>query len=327
MPRRWRARSRTGSSTKSPSELSSSSPTGVSSDTGSERDALDLAHPVGRELDLRRDLVDGRLASELLQHLALDAQHLVHRLDHVHRDADGARLVGDRARDGLADPPRRVGGELEALRVVELLDRTDQPEVALLHEVEQRHAPPDVALGDRHDEAQVGLGELLLGELAVGCHGLQRRLRSRRTAALRLVLEPLGGVQPGLDALGERHLLLGGEQRDLADLLEVHADRVEAAALGALGGERGHARVDALGVAHSAPGRGTGATDRLALHDAGAIGAARRHAPARVRLRDGCSSMISSMTSKPLAWMRSKIASARRCRARVRATPRRSHRS
>ena len=48
----------------------------------------------------------------------------------------------------------------------------------------------------------------------------------------RFAVERLGRVQPGLDALGERDFLLGREQRDLADLLEVHAHRVEAAALG-----------------------------------------------------------------------------------------------
>ena len=173
-----------------------------------QRDALDLAHTVGRELDLRRDLLDRRLAAELLQHLALHAQHLVHRLDHVHRDADGARLVGDRTGDGLADPPRGVGGELEALRVVELLDRTDQAEVALLDEVEQRHAAADVALGDRHDEAQVRLGELLLGELAVGATACEAGAL-RRSTSVGCVVEPLGGVQPGLDPLGERDFLLG----------------------------------------------------------------------------------------------------------------------
>ena len=134
----------------------------------------------GVMLDLVRDLLDRRLASELLEHLALDPQHLVHRLDHVHRDADRAGLVGDRAGDRLTDPPRRVGRELEALRVVELLDRPDQAEVALLHEVEQRHAAADVALGDRHDETQVGLGELPLGELAVDGDGLEAGALLRR---------------------------------------------------------------------------------------------------------------------------------------------------
>ena len=75
------------------------------------------------------------------------------------------RLVGDAPADRLADPPRGVGGELEALAVVELLHRPHQPEVALLDEVEQRHPGALVALGDRHDEAQVGLDEGAAGRL------------------------------------------------------------------------------------------------------------------------------------------------------------------
>ena len=45
------------------------------------------------------------------------------------------------------------------------------------------------------------------------------------------------GVQAGLDALGELDLLLGVEQRDLADLLQVRADRVRGGGeLGVLAG-------------------------------------------------------------------------------------------
>ena len=115
-------------------------------------------------------------------------------LDHVGRHADGARLVGQGARDRLADPPGGVGRELVAPAVVELLDRADEAQVALLDEVEQRQPAAHVALGDRDHEAQVGLGEL-----ALGLH----------VAAL--------------DALGQRDFLYGREQRHLADLLEVHA--------------------------------------------------------------------------------------------------------
>jgi hypothetical protein len=56
----------------------------------------------------------------------------------VHRDADRARLVGDRARDRLADPPRGVGGELVAAAVFELVHRLHQADVALLDQVEER---------------------------------------------------------------------------------------------------------------------------------------------------------------------------------------------
>ena len=39
-------------------------------------------------------------------------------------------------------------------------------------------------------------------------------------------------VQAGFDALGERDFLLGGEERNFADLLQVHPNRIEAAAFG-----------------------------------------------------------------------------------------------
>ena len=56
---------------------------------------------------------------------------------------------------GLADPPGRVRRELVAQLVVELLDRADQAEVALLDQVEQRDAGLRVVPRDRHHEAQV----------------------------------------------------------------------------------------------------------------------------------------------------------------------------
>src|SRR5437588_842304 len=56
----------------------------------------------------------------------------------VDGQADGAARVGDAPGDGLADPPRGVGGELEALAPVELLDGVHQAQVPLLDEVEER---------------------------------------------------------------------------------------------------------------------------------------------------------------------------------------------
>ena len=120
-------------------------------------DLEDLAHLLGRRAHLARDLFGGGLAAQVLEELALHADELVDLLDHVHRHADGARLVGDGPGDRLADPPGGVGRELVALAVVELLDGADEAEVALLDEVEERQAATDVALGDRDDETQVGL--------------------------------------------------------------------------------------------------------------------------------------------------------------------------
>jgi hypothetical protein len=95
----------------------------------------------------------------------LHPHQLVDRLDHVHRDADGAGLVGDGAGDGLADPPGGVGAELVAAAVLELLDRLHQAHVALLDQVEEGEAAVGVFLGDGDHEAQVGLDHLGLGRL------------------------------------------------------------------------------------------------------------------------------------------------------------------
>ena len=81
----------------------------------------------------------------------------------VRRDPDRPGAVLDAALDRLADPEGRVGGELVALAPVELLGGADQPEDALLDEVEQRQVVGRVLLGERDDQAQVRVDQPLLG--------------------------------------------------------------------------------------------------------------------------------------------------------------------
>ena len=148
--------------TKSPSSDSSSSPIGFSSEIGSCA-MRRISRTSSVVISSSSAISSGqRLAAEALHELALDVHDLVELLDHVHRDADRARLVGDRARHGLPDPPGRVGRELVALAVVELLDGADQAERAFLDQVEEGEAAAEVALGDRDDEAEVGLDHLRL---------------------------------------------------------------------------------------------------------------------------------------------------------------------
>ena len=213
---------------KSPSWESPSSPMVWSSEIGLPGVLLDLQHLLRGDVHLLGELLGGGLAPEVLEQLTLDAAELVDHLDHVHGDADRAGLVGHRAGDRLADPPRRVGGELVALRVVELLDRADQAQVALLDQVQERHAAPGVALGQRDDQPQVRLEQVVLGALAVADDPLEVAPHLRRDLLARVdrPAQPLGGVEAGLDPLGELDLLLRVEQRHLADLLEVRADRV-----------------------------------------------------------------------------------------------------
>ncbi len=109
------------------------------------------------------DLVGRRLAAQFLDEEAADARELVDRLDHVDRDADRARLVGDGARDRLPDPPCGVGRELVAALVLELVHGAHQADVALLDQVQELQAAVRVLLRDGDDEAQVGLDDLHLG--------------------------------------------------------------------------------------------------------------------------------------------------------------------
>jgi hypothetical protein len=81
----------------------------------------------------------------------------------VDRQAHDARLVGQRAGDRLLDPQRRVGGELEALAPIELLGGTDQADSPLLDQVHEGQAEAAIALGDRHDEAEIRLDHVLFG--------------------------------------------------------------------------------------------------------------------------------------------------------------------
>src|SRR5579871_97725 len=146
-------------------------------------DAPDLLR---RELHPRRDLLRGRLAPDLLHQRARDPNELVDGLDHVDGDANRPRLIRDGARDRLPDPPGGVRRELVPPLVLELVDRAHEPDVSLLDEVEELEPAMDVALGDRDDQAEVRLDQLLLGRACapLGCaHGLDRARERRRRHA------------------------------------------------------------------------------------------------------------------------------------------------
>src|SRR5262245_16735147 len=141
-----------------------------------------------REARFLRDLLERRLASELRPQRPFRAIHLLQPLDDVDRHPDRAGLVRQRACDRLSNPPRRVRRELVAAPPVELLDSADQPERALLDQVQERQALVAVVLRDRDDESQIGLDHVRLGrhiaaldplrELDLLC-GRQQRVAAR----------------------------------------------------------------------------------------------------------------------------------------------------
>lgn len=115
----------------------------------------------------------------------------------MHGDTDGARLIRDRAGDGLANPPGRVGRKFESLGVVKLIHRLDQAEVALLDQVEELHAAPHIALCNADDQAQICLRQPLLSD--------------------RIVFT---------DADGKVNFFLTAQQGNAADLFEIDLDRI-----------------------------------------------------------------------------------------------------
>ena len=131
-------------------------------------DLQHLAHLVFRHLHALGQLVGQRLAAHLLQHLPRDTVELVDRLDHVHRNTNRARLIGDRARDGLANPPGGIGRKLVTAAVFEFVDSLHQTDVAFLDQVQELQAAVRVFLRDRNDEAQVGFDHLFLRAAGFG---------------------------------------------------------------------------------------------------------------------------------------------------------------
>ena len=145
----------------------------------------------------------------------------------MHGNADGPGLVRDGPGDRLPDPPGGVRGELVPLGVIELLHRADQPEVALLDQVQEDQAAPDVPLRDRHDQPEVRLDEPLLRPDPVGAElGELGHLGAERPAELAVAAQRFLGEQAGLYRLGQLHLVLRGEQRHAADLAKIDPDQV-----------------------------------------------------------------------------------------------------
>ena len=133
---------------------------------------------------------------------------------------DQAGLLVEGPADGLADPEGGVGGELEALAPVELVDRVLEAEVALLDEIEQLHARGQgVAAGHTHHEPQIGADETVLGGVGVADGAVD-------VAALLAGLLAGPGLESLLDHLGELTLFLGVEERHGADFVQVLSDRI-----------------------------------------------------------------------------------------------------
>ncbi|KAF5056143.1 hypothetical protein DSECCO2_370300 [anaerobic digester metagenome] len=83
----------------------------------------------------------------------------------MHRNTDGAGLVGNRPGDSLPNPPRCISGELESLAVLKLLDSLDQADVAFLNQIKEVQPPIGIFFCDGYHEPEVGADQAVLGIL------------------------------------------------------------------------------------------------------------------------------------------------------------------
>ena len=164
----------------------------------------------------------------------------------MHRQPHRARLVGEAAGHCLADPPGGVRRELEVATPVELLDRADEADGALLDQIQEAEALAAVLLRDRHHEPQVRLDHAALGLEIALLDALGELdlldLREQGIAAdlVEEALERVGRALEGDDAL--RDLALGDRGRLLDELdavaLELAIDVLELAGIELALGER-----------------------------------------------------------------------------------------
>src|SRR2546426_5855610 len=136
----------------------------------------------------------------------------------MYRNANRARLIGDSTSDGLADPPGRVRAKLVTLGVIEFLDCPDQADIALLDQVQQAHPTTNILFRYTDNQAQVCFGQAALGFLTIV-----------DVATVRHRLETLGLT--ALHALCQFDFFLCREQRDTANLAQVHAHGIVQATL------------------------------------------------------------------------------------------------
>src|SRR6185312_416564 len=122
-------------------------------------DLDDLAHLLRADLHLSGNFFGRGFTSKVLQQTAANADQAIDRLHHMYRNTNRARLIGNRTRNRLANPPGGIRTELVSLRVIELLHGPDQPDITLLDQVQQAHAAPDILLSHAHNQSQICLGQ------------------------------------------------------------------------------------------------------------------------------------------------------------------------
>src|SRR5439155_7056933 len=119
------------------------------------------------DVETFRDLGIAWLATELLQQTARSFADAMKSAGAVQGDTDDSRLLGQRLKDGLANPPNRVRNELDPLRLVELVRSANEAEVALVDQIGERDALILIFFRDRDDESEIGSYQGIEGFLVI----------------------------------------------------------------------------------------------------------------------------------------------------------------
>ena len=161
----------------------------------------DFSYLIDRHIQFISDFLSTRFMAVSMEQLAGNLLDAVNGFNHMNRDTDSTRLVGNRTGNCLTNPPGCVGRELKALGMVELFDCLNQAEVTFLNQIEELHTTSDITFCNRNDQTQVCFTQTF--------SGLSRDL----------------GVIAG-HLFSEFIFLISSQQRNAADFLEVDLNRV-----------------------------------------------------------------------------------------------------
>ena len=107
------------------------------------------------------DLSVGRRATELLGQLNLGSADFVDLAGGRDGYANGAAFLRQGTAHGLLDPPGRITAELGALRRIEFLGGSHEPDVPLGYEIQKRQTEALEIMGDFDNQSQIRLDQFL----------------------------------------------------------------------------------------------------------------------------------------------------------------------
>jgi len=115
----------------------------------------------------------------------------------MHRNTDGSRLIGNRSRNRLTNPPCRIGTEFITLAVIEFLNRLDQSQISFLNQIKEKHTASDITFGNADNQSKVCLCQTF------SCIQIS-----------------------GFHFLCQLNLFICRQQRNFTDLFQIHTHRI-----------------------------------------------------------------------------------------------------